>query len=419
VPAFGIGQRQSVAGGAALTCPALAHAAVAAAELAERLASGVRDEARPGEKIGARVLISRVGHAALGHVDQAAVPQIPQVGDERLEAGTSPLAAAGPEDPLARVDPLEDLGLTLVHRQKITVGRVRGDQPEQRFAVLGESTGGCRQAPRRLANGRDRGSIPPMRQILRQVWHAVPEGPLKERLRLLRYNRTVRTGVRYRLVRGAFEVEMDGVRFRVEENPIGLDVDVDRYQARHRVMSGEIVLDAGASMGHVTLYLAQHVGCGGRVIAVEPDDHNRAQLHQNLRLNPTVENVTVLDPVLWDAVGTIEFCEQGSFSSSSLWMPADQPKVRKPAITIDALVSSLSLPRVDFIKMDIEGAEMRAIAGAAATIARDHPAFAVATYHVIDGARTFGRVEAALREFGYTAETISYGHECLTYGTWQ
>jgi len=258
-----------------------------------------------------------------------------------------------------------------------------------------------------------------MRQILRQVWHAVPEGPLKERLRLLRYNRTVRSGVRYRLVRGAFEVEMDGVRFRAEENPVGLDVDIDRYQARHRVMSGEIVLDAGASMGHVTLYLAQHVGCDGRVIAVEPDDHNRAQLRQNLRLNPTVENVTVLDPVLWDAIGTIEFCEQGSFSSSSLWMPADQPRVRKPATTIDALVSSLSLPRVDFIKMDIEGAEMRAIAGAAATIARDHPAFAVATYHVIDGARTFGRVEAALREFGYTAETISYGRECLTYGTWQ
>jgi hypothetical protein len=57
---------------------------------------------------------------------------------------------------------------------------------------------------------------------------------------------------------------------------------------------------------------------------------------------------------------------------------------RVPLTTIDNLVAELALERVDFIKMDIEGAELNAIRGAAQTIRRFRPRLAIAVYHAVE-----------------------------------
>jgi hypothetical protein len=61
--------------------------------------------------------------------------------------------------------------------------------------------------------------------------------------------------------------------------------------------------------------------------------------------------------------------------------PRDE-SVQVPLTTIDQLVNDLSLERVDFIKMDIEGSEQRAILGAKNTIARFKPRLAIAANHL-------------------------------------
>ena len=58
-----------------------------------------------------------------------------------------------------------------------------------------------------------------------------------------------------------------------------------------------------------------------------------------------------------------------------------RPVLKAPLTTIDKLVAELGLERVDFIKMDIEGAEVRAINGGRETLARYRPRFAVSAYH--------------------------------------
>ena len=59
-------------------------------------------------------------------------------------------------------------------------------------------------------------------------------------------------------------------------------------------------------------------------------------------------------------------------------------KLQLPITRIDTLASELQLPRVDFIKMDIEGSERFALAGAKAVIARHQPRLAICSYHLSD-----------------------------------
>jgi hypothetical protein len=58
--------------------------------------------------------------------------------------------------------------------------------------------------------------------------------------------------------------------------------------------------------------------------------------------------------------------------------------VQAPLTTIDKAVEELKLARVDYIKMDIEGAEVRALTGAQFTVARYHPRLSISTEHLPD-----------------------------------
>ena len=74
------------------------------------------------------------------------------------------------------------------------------------------------------------------------------------------------------------------------------------------------------------------------------------------------------------------------------------------------------------MKMNIEGAEIKALYGARETIQRFKPHFAISSDHFVDGdaargERTCGPVEDILRSHGYDAETVHHCDEWVTYGT--
>ena len=74
------------------------------------------------------------------------------------------------------------------------------------------------------------------------------------------------------------------------------------------------------------------------------------------------------------------------------------------AVTLDDLADELKLPRVDFIKMDIEGAERHAIAGARRLLASSKPRLAVCIYHSADDPEVVPRM---VREANDTYQTFS------------
>jgi hypothetical protein len=88
-----------------------------------------------------------------------------------------------------------------------------------------------------------------------------------------------------------------------------------------------------------------------------------------------------------------------NFAANSVVMRPDSshPSVLVPLTTIDKLVAELKLPRVDFIKMDIEGAELNALAGGAATIKQFKPRMSIATEHKIDDEVTIPKAVRGIR----------------------
>lgn len=256
----------------------------------------------------------------------------------------------------------------------------------------------------------------PRRSFLKRVWNSLP-ATLTDRLKVKYHN--VRVGGRASFEKRGklFQTNLNGIAFQTLDPPFWvLEEPVNRYELRHPLRRGEIVLDAGAYHGVFTLFFAAQVGHEGRVIALEPDDANRARCLENLNLNQQLRNVDVLDVVCWDQLCEIEFCDRGELGSSAMTKHAD-PSCLKRAATIDAIVAERQLPRVNFVKMNIEGAEIKALHGARHTIEKFRPDFAIEANHIVDGQPTYPTVERLLSQFGYEVETLWFGPVCITYGT--
>jgi FkbM family methyltransferase len=167
---------------------------------------------------------------------------------------------------------------------------------------------------------------------------------------------------------------------------------------------------------------ASQVGPTGRVFGFEPDALNRKKTLRNWELNGRPAHVEIIPAGLWDCETDIEFCERGALGSSAFWDGPGGRKVTVHTTTLDQFVLERGLRRVDFVKMNIEGAEIKALEGARETILWLKPRFAISSDHFIDGdiaggKRTCGPVEEILRSHNYEAETVHHNDEWVTYGT--
>jgi FkbM family methyltransferase len=151
------------------------------------------------------------------------------------------------------------------------------------------------------------------------------------------------------------------------------------------VHSGDTVLDCGANIG---VYTRKALDAGARtVVAIEPAPENVECLRRNFAKEVQTGRVLIQAVGVWNEAGKLPLTVDAGNSARDSFVLSFGPAasvVTIPLVTIDSLVSGLSLDRVDFIKMDIEGAEKKAIAGAANTLARFHPRLAVAMEHLAD-----------------------------------
>ena len=151
------------------------------------------------------------------------------------------------------------------------------------------------------------------------------------------------------------------------------------------VEKGDVVLDLGACWGDTALYFACKTGEQGKVYSFEFIPDNIKLFNMNIPLNPKlIKQIELIqNPVSNKSGDKIYFTDNGPGSRIE-FEPFDGQTGQATTISIDDFVKNNSIPKVDFIKMDIEGAEPIALEGAIETIKRFKPKLAIAIYHSME-----------------------------------
>jgi len=147
---------------------------------------------------------------------------------------------------------------------------------------------------------------------------------------------------------------------------------------------GDYVIDGGGCYGDTALFFANEVGEHGRVFSFEFAPANLALHHRNVDLNPELSpRVEVVPNPLWQTSGEVFYFRPFGPATQVTEgrTAAFDESVAATTVAIDDFVRDRGLPRVDFIKMDIEGAELKALKGAERTIRAFTPSLAISIYH--------------------------------------
>ena len=153
--------------------------------------------------------------------------------------------------------------------------------------------------------------------------------------------------------------------------------------AEHLVRPGNIVLDCGAHVGTFTHWSLQRGA--EKVVAIEPDPVNLECLRRNFPAEIASGKVIIAPVGVWSSEGTFKLSIADVNSGmNSLVRNRGGKTIDVRTTTIDLLIEELKLPRVDYIKMDIEGAEREALRGGFDTMRRFKPRLMIEAYHLPD-----------------------------------
>jgi FkbM family methyltransferase len=197
----------------------------------------------------------------------------------------------------------------------------------------------------------------------------------------------------------------DGLRMRADITDV-----VGRNLYTHGVFEWEVhqtlidllepgmsFIDVGAHIGSFTVPMARHVGCHGRVVAVEPDGINRALLESNLLLNDMSTRVQVLDVAALDRRVEMPLGLASASNTGSARLGNGTRAVQ--CVPLDEVDAVAALQRLDVIKLDVEGFEAQAIMGMKNAIQRHRPSILLE----VNGPEA---LELLSHEFGYSISII-------------
>jgi FkbM family methyltransferase len=170
-----------------------------------------------------------------------------------------------------------------------------------------------------------------------------------------------------------------------------------------RIRPGDIVLDAGANVG---VFTRKALWAGAaKVVAIEPGPENLQCLRRTFASEIAEGRVVLYPKGIWDKDDVLKLSVDPTNSARDSFVRGidNAQFIEVPLTTVDKMVEELQLPKVDFIKMDIEGAEQKAVIGAKNTIARFRPRMALSIYHLRDDATAIPRlVHEAVADYTIT-----------------
>jgi FkbM family methyltransferase len=183
------------------------------------------------------------------------------------------------------------------------------------------------------------------------------------------------------------------------------DATTSLYLEHARLSPGDIVFDVGAYCGATSHSFSHAVGPQGRVFAFEPDANNFEALQKNLARHE-LSNVTPIAKGLWSETTTLMFQSEGNLGSAVSSTAGRKTSLAMiPVISLDDAIEETEISRLDFVKIDIEGAEVAVLKHAVSFWTRFHPDFMIEP-HMVDGRVCTDEVCRILAGHGYRCEII-------------
>jgi FkbM family methyltransferase len=180
-----------------------------------------------------------------------------------------------------------------------------------------------------------------------------------------------------------------------------------------RPKEGDTVVDIGAHMGRYTIPSSKSVGASGKVIAVEAHPYNFRMLQHNLRLNK-LTNVSVLNQAVYsqkarlklylpdeDLGFTTHHSLMANYLNAKLSKDVERSYIEVEADTLDNLLKIRGVRQVNWIKIDVEGAEYEVLKGAEEVLSANKRISILVEVH---GKETYGPTIELLRSNNFDIE---------------
>jgi FkbM family methyltransferase len=248
------------------------------------------------------------------------------------------------------------------------------------------------------------------------LWYArhVPYHPYKQQIsKRLRQIFQISLSGEYIETRGGLRWAMDAGDYTQQDLFWSGAKDAGEIrEALHSMPKGAVMFDLGANFGYYSITIASALQGDCRIYAFEPNPSTMDRFKRNVALNGT-RGLHLLDAGLSDAPGHALVVETQAHSGAAYLRQTSLSGV--PMTTLDLFCEQNEIDRLDLVKMDIEGAELRALHGGIATFKRFRPALLIELnpetseregYSVRD-------VVVFLEDLGYQVHTVR-GHTRIT-----
>lgn len=132
-------------------------------------------------------------------------------------------------------------------------------------------------------------------------------------------------------------------------------INEDYTRKFYNIESGDIVFDIGANVGSFSIFAAKK---GAKVIAFEPDPYNLRYIKKNISINNLEDLVIIYPFAVSNIEGVANLSINDNHACGSIFDKTNMEKILEVnTITIDKVVEELKIDKINFLKIDVEGAE--------------------------------------------------------------